>query len=772
MRGGGIEDSGSPAGVSGFTKITSSSPSRSGAPFVVLPAFCIALFLSAFLLFSVQPMFTKLVLPKLGGTPAVWSVAMVFFQAVLLTGYAYAHVLTTWLTPRGAAFVHLSLMGLIFALALPMGLPTDVGQPPEEGQALWLVGIFAVSVGLPFFAISANGPLLQAWFARTGHSHATDPYFLYGASNTGSLLALLSYPFLIEPSLPVSDQVHIWTLGFALLIVGVATAASLAGRIPPTAIFLQTKAVKAAASGWSNRATWTALAFVPSALLVAVTAFISTDVAAAPLLWVIPLALFLLSFIIVFQRKPFLRHERMLSLHLIVIGFLLAPVLLGLHLDWQVMLPLHLVGFFLTAMVCHGEMARRRPPAQHLTEFYMWMSFGGVLGGLFAGLLAPHLFSSIVEYPLLLVASILCHPGLFEANDRSRTLKTIGLILGAGGIIAVALFTASRAVSESELANPTAILIGLGLVLMLQFKHPARLAGLSAAVFLIVAANRVGGEEAEAIRSFYGVHNVAMTSDGQFRLLSHGTTLHGAQKVRDENGRLLEGPPEAITYYHDSGNISQAIEAIRAAQGHLSNVSVIGVGTGSLACRRQPGESWTFYEIDRTVINIAKDPSRFTFLASCAPDAPIVLGDARLTVAGAADGSIDLLIVDAFSSDAIPIHLMTQEAIALYVRKLSTRGSLVLHISNRNIELASVVAAVGDVNGLAMFRAGPEGRTSIGRYVTDSEVVVLSRSVNDVGDLATRSGWQRDDAKPGTQPWTDDYADVIGAVWRRMRPHQ
>ncbi|WP_420870164.1 class I SAM-dependent methyltransferase [Microvirga aerophila] len=716
-------------------------------------------------------MFTKLVLPKLGGTPAVWSVAMVFFQAVLLTGYAYAHVITTWLTPRRAAFVHLSMMGLIFALALPMGLPTDLGQPPEEGQALWLVGIFAVSVGLPFFAISANGPLLQAWFARTGHSHATDPYFLYGASNIGSLLALLSYPFLIEPSLPLSEQVHVWTSGFALLIVGVAIAAGLVGRIPPTATVLQTRNDKATVPGWGDRATWTALAFVPSALLVAVTAFVSTDVAAAPLLWVIPLALFLLSFIIVFQRKPFLRHDRMLSLHPIVVGFLLAPVLLGLHLDWQMMLPLHLVGFFLTAMVCHGEMAKRRPPAQHLTEFYMWMSFGGVLGGLFAGLLAPHLFSSILEYPLLL-ASILCHPGLFEAKNRSRTLKTIGFIVVAGGMIAVALFVASRAVSQPESANPTAILIGLSLVLMLQFKHPARLAGLSAAVFLILAAARLGDEEAETIRSFYGVHRVATTSDGQFRLLSHGTTLHGAQKIRDENGRLFEGPLEAITYNHTSGNISHAIEAIRAAQGRLNNVSVIGVGTGSLACRRQAGESWTFYEIDRTVINIVKDSSRFTFLSSCAPDAPIVLGDARLTVAGAEDGSVDLLIVDAFSSDAIPIHLMTQEAIALYVRKLSARGSLVLHISNRNMELASVVAAVGGANGLAVFRGGPEGRTNVGRYITDSEVVVLSRSGEDVGDLATRSGWQRYEARSGIQPWTDDYADVIGAVWRRMRPHQ
>lgn len=755
-------------GGSGTAPITDSSASRSGSSSAALPVFSLTLFASAFLLFSVQPMFTKLVLPKLGGTPAVWSVAMVFFQAVLLLGYAYAHTITVWLSPRKAALIHLSLMGITLAFALPIGLPSSMGRPPEEGQALWLIGVFALSVGLPFFAISANAPLLRAWFAKSAHSHAKDPYFLYGASNAGSLLALLSYPLVVEPSLSLGGQEHLWTVGFALLIIGVATAVRFVGRGDAASASLPEVAIKASAPSWADRARWTAFTFVPSALLVAVTAYISTDVAAAPLLWVIPLALFLLSFILVFQRRPVLKHEWMLSLQLPFVGFLIAAFVTGWQFSWQVMLPVHLLGFFLTAMVCHGEMVRHRPSAQHLTEFYMWMSFGGVLGGLFSGLAAPHLFSTVLEYPLLLVASILCHPGLFEAANRRQTFKTVVLITSAGGITAAIVLVARLALPESQGSTSAIILIVSCLMLIFQFKNPARFIGVSAAVFLVGVAGLPRHESIETIRSFYGVHKIATTADGKFKVLVHGTTIHGAQRIRDESGQLLDGAPEPITYYHASGNISQAIDAIRTVQGRLANVAVVGVGTGSLACRRQAGEAWVFYEIDRVVVDIAKDPERFTFLSHCAPDAPVVLGDARLTLTSAKDGSLDLLVIDAFSSDAIPAHLMTEEAIALYFRKLSARGSVVLHVSNRSMELASVVAAVGKANGLVMYRAGVESRAKTGPYVTRSEVVVLSRSADDVGDLTSRKGWQRYDADPRTRPWTDDYADVVGAIWRRV----
>ncbi len=529
------------------------------------------------------------------------------------------------------------------------------------------------------------------------------------------MFALLSYPFIIEPGLALADQRLVWTWGFALLIAGVAAVAGVAARsLAPTCTNLPPMISETApAPGWGDRAQWMALAFVPSALLVAVTAFISTDVAAAPLFWVVPLALYLLSFIIVFQRRPVLPHQRMLSLQLILVGFLLAPIVFGLNLPWEVSLPLHLAGFFLTAMVCHGEMAKRRPPARYLTAFYMWMSLGGVLGGLFAGLAAPHLFSTIVEYPLLLVVSIFCQPGLFEAENRKRTLTTIAVIITVGGMAGFLLHAIPGTRAFYDQVNIKIPLVLLGLVLMLQFKHPARLLGLTAAAFLMTITVRQDVVDMETIRSFYGVHKIGTTDDGQFRVLSHGTTLHGAQKIRDATGRVLAGPPEAITYYHASGNISQAIDAIRAAQGGLANVAVVGVGTGSLACRKQAGEHWTFYEIDRAVITIARDRSRFGFMASCAPDAPIVLGDARLTVANAEDGAIDLLIIDAFSSDAIPVHLMTSEAVALYVSKLSPRGSIVFHISNRNMELMSVVAAVGGVNGLAVFRGAPRGKANV-----------------------------------------------------------
>lgn len=736
-----------------------------------LPVICVTMFLSAFLLFSVQPIFAKLILPKLGGTPAVWSVAMVFFQAVLLAGYAYAHVIATRLTTRRAALIHIALMVVTLGVALPLGLMAGAGRPPETGQALWLILVFAGSVGLPFFAVSANGPLLQAWFARTGHPHAQDPYFLYAASNVGSLLALLSYPVIIEPFLSLGAQSLAWTWGFALLIAGIAGSAAFAvGPAPMGAAAIAAAPVgrDAASPSWADRARWTALAFVPSALLVAVTAYISTDVAAAPLLWVLPLALFLSTFIIVFQRQPILRHQRLRRIHLILVGGLLAPMLVGAVLPWQFVLPLHLAGFFVAAMICHGEMAERRPDPRHLTSFYMWMSFGGVLGGLFAGLIAPHVFSTVLEYPLLIMAAVLCHPGLFEAGAWRRNLRTVGFFIVGGGLAALALVAASQ-VDSMRFLTQNMVLAAVSLALVSQYRHPARVVGAALAALVVMIPVRQSGGDGESIRSFFGVHKISNTPDGQYRLLSHGTTLHGAQRIRDEQGRPIEGPPEPITYYHAKGNISVAIDTIRAALGGLRRVAAVGVGTGSLACRRQAGESWTFYEIDQSVVDIARDPNQFGFLSSCAPDAGIVLGDARLTLADAPDGSLDLLVVDAFSSDAIPAHLLTVEAVALYVSKLTPRGSIIIHISNRNMELASVVAAVGQRNGLETLHGTSDTHDDVAGYRLASQVAVLTRSRADVGELPVKPGWRVLSGAGGTRAWTDDYADLTGAIWRRLR---
>ena len=681
-----------------------------------LPIYIGTIFLSAFLLFGIQPMFAKMVLPKLGGTPAVWSVAMVFFQAVLLAGYAYAHWLTGRFALRTAALIHLGVMILVLGLALPIGIAAGFERPPQSGEMVWLIGLFAASVGLPFFAVSANGPLLQAWFARSGHHHAADPYFLYAASNIGSFLALIAYPFAIEPLLPLAFQAKAWSWGFALLLAGVAACAGLAIGNRTSGDAGHGLAASGAAIGWPQRLSWLALAFVPSGLLVAVTAFLSTDVAAAPLLWVIPLALFLLTFVIVFQRKPILSQRWMLHLQLVLVAVLIAVTVLKPGIGWGWVLALHLALFFATTMIAHGELVKRRPDASRLTEFYLWMSLGGVLGGLFSGLLAPVLFNSVLEYPMLLVAGLLCRPG-FTSIHLPRLAQT------AVGAAAVSLFVA-MVISEQQ--------------------------------------------RTDAVRSFFGVSRIVETEDGRFRQLAHGTTIHGAQRLRADDGTPVTGRPEPLTYYFSGGAIADGIDALRQSRGgRLDSVAAVGVGTGSLACQARAGETWRFYEIDPHVVAIATDPERFSFFSQCAPQAQFIIGDARLTLGDAKPGTYDLIVVDAFSSDAIPLHLLTREAMALYLSRLAPGGAVLFHISNRNMDLAPVVAATAGEQGLVTWVREPQQTLELARQIKLSpHVAMVARQEGDIR-FPAEQGWQRQDGR-GTRPWRDDYADIIGAIWRRL----
>lgn len=681
----------------------------------VLPVYAGTIFLSAFLLFGIQPMFAKMVLPKLGGSPAVWSTAMVFFQAMLLAGYAYAHWLVSRFSVRGAALIHIALMIVVLATSLPIGIAAGFERPPQQGEFAWLLLLFAVSVGLPFFAIAANGPLLQAWFARTGHEHARDPYFLYAASNIGSFLALLAYPFAVEPVLRSAAQASAWTWGFGLLLAGITACAGLSvGR---SSAVREVPLAAAEPVPMSRKLHWLFLAFVPSGLLVAVTAHISTDVAAVPLLWVAPLALFLLTFVIVFQRKPLLRHSWMLAVQLLFILCYVATLAFRLKLEWDAGLILHLGMLFVTAMVAHGELARLRPPAAQLTGFYLWMSLGGVLGGAFAALLAPLLFNSVAEYPLLVVAGMLCRPG----------------------------FTSIR----------------------LSRLQGAALAGLAVVGMGVLVAREMS--RTNMVRSFFGVHQISETTDGRFRLLSHGSTIHGAQRLRQDDGTPVSGRPEPLTYFYTGGGIADGIGSLRTAHGGLlPTVAVVGVGSGSLACQSRAGENWDFYEIDPAVIRIATDPARFTFFSACAPATTFVIGDARLTLGDARDGSLDLIVVDAFSSDAIPIHLLTEEALSLYMRKLKPNGGVILHISNRNMELASVVAATAAAQGLVTWLNTPiRTAEDLRAMKTAPDVALLVRPGVDPGPVVARN-WRELSGPGRTRPWSDDYADIVGAIWRQL----
>jgi hypothetical protein len=738
---------------------------------LVLIVYTSAIFVSALLLFSVQPLFTKMVLPRLGGSPAVWSVAMVFFQTLLLAGYAYAHYLTQIRNRMMPVVVHLALL-VIAWLTLPLSIAGGWGEPPTSGYAFWLLGLFAVSIGLPFFALAANNPLLQAWFVRTGHPNGPDPYFLYASSNIGSFLALLSYPVLLEPMFTLRTQNLIWTSLYGLLIVLIAACGALLLRSPAkvAAVDAQIEDADAPPPPWTLRARWIFLAAVPSGLLIAVTAHISTDVAAAPLLWVLPLSLYLLTWVLVFQSRPLLPHKWMLRLQPLAIAGVIVLLAVGGEQNLLLTLGGHQLCFFVIAMACHGELARTRPAARYLTGFYVALSFGGMVGGLFAGLIAPFTFSWIAEYPILLAFAALCRP-----SGDERFSRWSGWYWPFLAVLAIALIAPvySDGKVTSWLGDHRLWMIGaVGLLsallaLALNASRWKIFATVVVALVLIRAYPADNGR-VETVRSFFGVHKIVVTSQGRYHVLMHGTTIHGAEKFRNDDGTPLTGRPEPITYYHKDGGIGQAIAAIRERKGSPLRAAVIGLGSGTLACASEPGETWKFFEIDQTMVDTARDPKYFTYISSCQPDLKPVIGDARLTFAKEPDGVYDLIIVDAYSSDAIPIHLATEEAMAIYKNKLAPQGAVVMHVSNRHLELSSVVVGIADANDLKSWVFSEDsGRDN--EYIFATSVVISAREDADVGKLASSDEWAETDANEKQRVWTDDYSNVLGAVWRRLR---
>jgi hypothetical protein len=731
---------------------------------LILAVFAATIFVSAALLFSVQPMFTKMVLPRLGGSASVWSVAMVFFQTILLAGYAYAHLIARYLTNHTSIMLHLVMM-CIATLVLPVAIGVKWGRPPNDGEALYLIGLFTVSVGLPFFALAANAPLLQAWFSRTSHPSANDPYFLYAASNVGSFLALLSYPLLIEPLSRLGDQTHFWSYGFYGLIVLIALCGRLLWPVADRKPVAETRSRNSDTPDWLDALIWTALAAVPSAFLLAVTAHISTDVASSPLLWVLPLALYLATFVIVFSTKLFISHNFALAAQPVAVALLVGMYINGARDRIFVTAFVNLAAFFVTALVCHGELARRRPPARHLTVFYLWLSFGGMVGGIFAGLIAPNIFSWLAEYPILIVAGLLCRPGAIDSPmGRWRLLWFFAFAVTAAAIV--------YRVRYGDLIGDEKIMAVISAVLLVSvvlLRDALKFAAIVALILVVGAIDQWKSYPGGSVRSFFGVHKVYETYGGQYRVLMHGTTIHGAERIEDDEDVAKEEKPVPLTYYHAKSGMAQVVYAVRSKTSGPVRVAVVGLGTGSLACYFREGDSFTFYEIDKKIVDVATDPGYFTYYSSCAPDAPIVLGDARLTLADAKDGAYNLIIVDAFTSDAIPIHLMTKEAMATYIAKLAPHGIVVLHISNRHMELGSVVAGIAKANGFTtIINSGEVLDEDDSRYIYGSTVTASARTRVDFGDLAGDKSWEDKEPDPKQWIWTDDYSNIIGAMIRNI----
>jgi hypothetical protein len=879
--------------------------------------FAVTLLLSATLMFVVEPLFAKKVLPLLGGSPSVWNTCLVFYQAALLGGYVYAHLSLKWLGARRQAMLHLGLLCLPWlVLALPtgvppLGVPSGWTPPRDASPVPWLWFLLSIRLGLPFLVIAATAPMLQAWFADTGHRAAKDPYFLYAASNLGSMIGLAAYPLVIEPRLTLVEQSWWWTGGYGLLMALVTGCAMLlwmarrsSGEAVPAAgdsdaVLPADRSVELVKPRFDaddtaapqavlldeaptplRRLRWLVLALVPSSLLLGVTTHISTDIASVPLLWAIPLALYLLSFVLVFAKHQLIPHRWMVGIQAVLLAVTAGTFFLSGVWSSQLLVfaLLHLAAFFATAMVCHGELAADRPASRYLTEFYLWMSLGGVVGGLLNALVAPLLFKSVMEYPLMLVAACLLRPrpkdqrgtlsfkqgiaisvfalavlamACLVATDASRWsaiksnwilhadkisgsglskfLRTVDAlggtykleILAMAAMVAMALWASIATVlawgktgeegDRWELHVTTEVapaghrfgisvrpfdivlmvlmalvfaaaawfvfwkemhghaltteLVGLGVLAAFGFaRRPRRFA---AAVVVLLGVSWVCSREEAPLycaRSFFGVLRVELETDsdeqGEYKAhkLLHGSTLHGTQ------GLALDDSLDPWTYYHRTGPVGDIFEELTDRQSFLKegHIGVVGLGTGSIAAYGQPGQQLTYFEIDPAVKQIAEDPQYFTYLSNCRADYQIVLGDARLRLADVPDKEFDVLLIDAFSSDAIPIHLLTREAIQLYVSKLADRGLLAIHISNRHLDLEPVLGNLAkDANLVARVRS--DGSENY-RGKASSHWVLLTRRKSDLGSLAKDDDWEPLGPDDSQRLWTDDFSNILSVI--------
>jgi predicted membrane-bound spermidine synthase len=734
--------------------------------------FAVSMFVSASLLFVIEPMLAKMILPLLGGTPAVWNTCLVFFQFVLLAGYLYAFGTAKWLPRRVQIVLHCALVLGCFAV-LPPRIPSGWEPPAQSSPVFPMLALLTVAVGLPFFLLSSSTPLLQRWFAESGHRSARDPYFLYAASNAGSLMGLLGYPFLLEPMLRLGQQSRLWGLGYALFALLTLCCGVLTWRTKDLVrehVVGAEKEVQEPVQ-WRQRIHWIALAFVPSSLMMSVTTALTTDLPAIPLMWVLPLGIYLLTFVLVFATRPLVSHSWLIRRLPFIILLALWPTVSKLNLPYSPLFVWYLFTLFAVSMVCHGQLARNRPKTSHLTEFYLLISFGGVLGGIFNALVAPIIFSSVLEFPVTLILAALLIPSLsagsetkeIDAKKRRNDLlfpTALGLSMAAV-IIAVSRFT-------TRLDRPVQIAIyilvfGYSMVWCLSFgKRPLRFA--AGVLALTAASSLYQGPYGRLLfkqRSFFGVLRVANNPANNLRYFFHGATVHGIQSLDLSRSR------EPLSYYDRSGPAGSILRAMHAKTTAVkSRWAVVGLGAGALACYSQPGESLTFYEIDPGVMRIASNPRYFTFLEQCAPAAKIVLGDARLKMREAPDGSYDLIVLDAFSGDTIPMHLLTREALALYLRKLAPGGMLAFHMSNLHIRLEPSISALAKDAGMVCVI---DDDTVLTRAQADqgksaSQWMVMARSPTDLGVIAADAHWKLASLPARTHVWTDDYSNLLDAI--------
>lgn len=712
-------------------------------------------FMGAGLLFIVQPLVAKLLLPAYGGSPTVWSTSSLFFQSLLLAGYVYVHWSTGRLGARRHLWLHAVVLGLPL-LALPLALPLDNTPPVDVFPALWLLRTLALVVGLPFVVVATTGPLLQKWFSWTKDDRATDPYFLFAASNLGSFGGLLAYPFLIEPTLSLDDQRVWWSAGCAVWVgltclCGVAARPSR--RAEPVAVHHVVESAPREAIPRGRVLLWLGLSFLPSSLMLAVTAHLSTDVAAIPMLWVVPLAIYLATFVVAFSRRS--RAAPVRPARLAAGLALTAAVSGGLAHVVRVEIAI-IVNLTLLAMAgyaAHARLAADRPSPERLTFFYVVVAVGGAIGGLLNGLVAPVVFDRVWEYPLALLAVPLLLVGAGGIADatglrHAALLRRVLLPAVLGGAL---LLVGAAVLLPTE---STSVLAPMGLVALSLFlgwrvaRRPVLLC-IALAVLFVGVDLGPGRQTLDQSRTFFGTYRV--DGGGGQHTLVHGTTTHGTQWTDDARRR------QPTTYYSQAGPVGDVFDRLGA---RFDRIGAVGLGTGTLAAYGRESQRMTFFEIDPEVVRIASDPALFTYLEDSPATIRTVVGDGRLELADVREGSLDLLVLDAFSSDSIPVHLLTLDAMRMYAERLSPDGVMAVHISNRVFDLEPVLAAAAHDLG---WRAARRDSAVTDDLSVPSEWVVLSPDDSAVRALVEDRGWRALRADR-TVRWTDDYSSLLAVL--------
>ncbi|MDB4933217.1 MAG: spermidine synthase [Labilithrix sp.] len=762
--------------------------------------FAVTLFVSATLLFACQPMIARMIVPLLGGAPAVWILCSLCFQALVLGGYFYAHVVGSRLPVRTQVMLQLALVASAF-FVLPIAVDEQLVQSlTAKSRSLGLLVVLLRSVGLPFFVLSTTSPLLQRWYAELGE---TDPYHLYAASNAGSMVALLGYPFLVEPFLALKEQsrlLHVAFAGYTIMVVvcamtalrkkhppridatpapaGVTMSEDVALDVGPASRALlieddgpasrrspeSERAARGPQPVWRERLVWLALAFAPSSLLLGATEFVTTDLASVPLLWVVPLALYLASFIVAFAKKQVVTPAISSRVLAVLVALVALTKVSEVHGPAWVIVGLHLALLFVASVVCHRALALRRPHHTRLTEFYLLLSLGGVLGGAFNGLVAPIVFDDLLEYPIAIALVALARMAIdkIPTDDAAKRKRDVALGLG----LAVATFGLVKLGASTNAKPSLAVLWMYVLPVMIAFawsKRPIRYAVAVGGILLVSTMH--GGLTGNTIhkeRGFFGVLKVRHDPSQSFVQLVSGSAVHGAQHIDP----ALKRTP--LTYYYPTGPVGDVLGPLPPAPPAAPprRVGVIGLGVGSLAAYARPGDTWTFFELNPRVVNLAQ--KYFSYLSDVPNGTPLAIeeGDARLRLREGEGGRFDVLVLDAFSSDAIPLHLMTREAIAIYRRALRPGGVLLAHISNRHVLLEPVLATLADdAHMLAIGRDEVDVDREHESEKSSSHWVCLGESAAVLDPiLAKNPQWRRLTRPANQKVWTDDFANVLGAM--------